>query len=226
MRGKTAGRQKFILQVSDTGCGMSADVLNRIFEPFFTTKGVGKGTGLGLSTVFGIMRQHDGWIEVSSKLGHGTSFRLHFPAIEKLAEQKITPTESTTITQGHETILVAEDEEPLREMISMALAGNGYTVFSAATGAEALDIYDQASRPIDLLITDMIMPGGILGGELARRLREKNPSLKVIFSTGYSADIAGKDISLHENQKFLLKPYTVEKLSHFVREVLDHPLPK
>jgi two-component system, cell cycle sensor histidine kinase and response regulator CckA len=214
------------LTFTDTGCGMSPEVLNRIFEPFFTTKGVGKGTGLGLSTVFGIMRQHDGWVEVTSKPGQGTSFRLYFPAFDKLAEQKSPLPEPVVVTRGHETILVAEDEEPLREMISMALAGNGYTVFSAATGVEALEIYDRASQPIDLLITDMIMPGGVLGAELARRLQEKNPSLKVIFSTGYSADIAGKDISLHENQKFLLKPYTVEKLSQFVREVLDQPLPK
>ena len=211
------------LTFSDTGCGMSAEVLQRIFEPFFTTKDVGKGTGLGLSTVFGILRQHDGWIEVTSQPGRGTSFHLYFPASEKLAEKAPVSSDDDELRGGTETILVAEDEDPLREMIFLALDALGYRVLSAATGVEALQTYERSDRPVDLLVTDMIMPGGVLGDELAARLRAKNPKLKVIFSTGYSEDMAGKDVSRHENRDFLLKPYTVDKLARFVREVLDRP---
>jgi len=209
------------LTFSDTGCGMDTTVLNRIFEPFFTTKGVGKGTGLGLSTVFGIVRQHGGWIEVDSQLNKGTVFRLHFPACEQPAESLQSPSDTSMLLRGRETVLVAEDEDTLREIVSVVLTAQGYKVFVAASGVEALRVYEQANCPIDLLLTDMVMPGGVMGRDLAERLQQANPKLKVLFTSGYSPGMAGKDISLMEGRNFLPKPYSIAKLTQFVREVLD-----
>ncbi len=205
---------------SDTGSGMDTRILNRIFEPFFTTKAVGKGTGLGLSTVLGIVRQHQGWLEVESKPERGTSFKMFFPA-SKQAGEKVEQIAETKMQTGGETILVAEDEDALREMVVQVLAIQGYTVLSAATGREALEVWNQATRRIDLLVTDMVMPGGIMGGELAERLKAICPTLKVIYTSGYSPGMAGKDISLLEGRNFLPKPYSIGKLAQFVREVLD-----
>ncbi len=211
------------LTFSDTGCGMDTSILNRIFEPFFTTKGVGKGTGLGLSTVFGIVRQHRGWLEVSSKPNQGTVFTLHFPACEQTAETTATSSETTVIFRGRETVLVAEDEDALREMVSTVLTAQGYKVLLASSGVEAIEVYEQADCHIDLLLTDMVMPGGVMGGELAQRLRASSPNLKVIFSSGYGPSMAGKDISAFQDRNFLAKPYSIGKLARFVREVLDRP---
>ena len=211
------------LTFSDTGTGMDTQVLSRIFEPFFTTKAVGKGTGLGLSTVFGIVRQHQAWLEVDSKLDHGTTFRIYFPASLRAAE-KTEPAVDTALRSGRETILVAEDEDPLREMVVQVLKIQGYTVLEAASGRQALEVWEQAGRPIDLLMTDMVMPGGIMGGELAERLSSQCPTLKVIYTSGYSPGMAGKDASLLEGRNFLPKPYSVGKLAQFVRECLDTPL--
>jgi CheY-like chemotaxis protein len=210
------------LTFSDNGCGMDTSILNRIFEPFFTTKGVGKGTGLGLSTVFGIVRQHRGWLEVNSKPGKGSVFQLHFPACAEAAENTRLATDTALLLRGRETVLVAEDEDALRDMVTLVLTAQGYKVLAAASGAEALKLYEQANRPIDVLLTDMVMPGGIMGGDLAERLRKFNPQLKVIYTSGYSPGMAGKDISLLEGRDFLAKPYSIGKLAQFVREVLDH----
>ncbi|MCZ7638479.1 MAG: response regulator [Verrucomicrobia bacterium] len=232
------------LTFTDTGCGMDNATLQRIFEPFFTTKAVGAGTGLGLSTVFGIVRQHGGWIEVDSALGEGTTLRLFFPvsstptvpaAEAQPAAAPIVPSEPPVTAapagpdlakalRGHETILVAEDEDALREMVSMVLTHQGYTVLVATSGVEALEVYDSASCPIDLLLTDIVMPGGILGGELARRLRAINPLLKVIFTSGYRPGMPGVDGTLDEGRDFLPKPYTMARLTQLVREALDRPL--
>jgi PAS domain S-box-containing protein len=257
-----------LLTFTDTGYGMDNATLQRIFEPFFTTKAVGAGTGLGLSTVFGIVRQHGGWIEVESTLGEGTSLRLYFPVCEtpadataggpaalpraetgpvsnlapparsasprsdppapapvRVTEPALTsgaPAAAKSL-RGHETILVAEDEDALREMVSMVLTNQGYTVLVATSGMEALEVYDSAGCPIDLLLTDIVMPGGILGGELARRLRAINPRLKVIFTSGYRPGMPGVDRTLDEGRDFLPKPYTMAKLTQFVREALDRP---
>ena len=213
-----------LLTFRDTGCGMDTAILNRIFEPFFTTKAVGQGTGLGLSTVFGIVRQHGGWIEVSSTPGAGTEFRLFYPASVQAAEKASKPVDMPDLVRGHETILLAEDEEALREMVTLVLTSQGYKVIGAASGTEAFELYGKSQRPIDLLLTDMVMPGGMMGSELATRLRADNPSLKVIFSSGYSPGMAGKDISLFERRNFLPKPYSIGKLAQFVRETLDQPL--
>jgi PAS domain S-box-containing protein len=211
------------LTISDTGIGMDTQVLSRIFEPFFTTKPVGKGTGLGLSTVFGIVRQHQGWLEVESKPNQGTTFRICFPA-SRQAAQKMELVVDTALRSGRETILVAEDEDALREMVVQVLKIQGYTVLEAASGRHALEVWEQANRPVDLLLTDMVMPGGIMGSELAERLSGQSPRLKVIYTSGYSPGMAGKDASLLEGRNFLSKPYSIGKLAQFVRECLDAPL--
>lgn len=211
------------LTFSDTGTGMDTQILSRIFEPFFTTKPIGKGTGLGLSTVFGIVRQHHGWAEVESKPDHGTTFRIYFPASRQPVE-KIQPVVDNVLHTGRETVLVAEDEDALREMVVQVLRIQGYTVLEASSGRHALEVWEQASCPIDLLVTDMVMPGGIMGGELAERLTSQAPRLKVIYTSGYSPGMAGKDASLLEGRNFLPKPYSIGKLAQFVRECLDAPL--
>jgi len=210
------------LSFSDTGTGMDTQILGRIFEPFFTTKPVGKGTGLGLSTVFGIVRQHHGFIDVESEPDHGTTFRVYFPASLHVAG-KTEPVGDTTLRRGRETILVAEDEDALREMVVQVLRIQGYNVLEAASGRHALEVWERANRPVDLLVTDMVMPGGIMGSELAERLSSQSPRLKVIYTSGYSPGMAGKDVSLLEGRNFLPKPYSIGKLAHFVRECLDAP---
>jgi len=206
----------------DTGTGMDTQILSRIFEPFFTTKPAGKGTGLGLSTVFGIVRQHHGWLDVQSKPNQGTTFRIYFPVSSQPAE-KTEITADAVLMGGRETVLVAEDEEPLRQMVVHVLRMQGYTVLEAESGRHALEVWEQAGRPVHLLLTDLVMPGGIMGGELATRLIEKNPGLKVIYTSGYSPGMAGKDTSLLAGRNFLPKPYSIGRLTQFIRECLDAP---
>jgi two-component system cell cycle sensor histidine kinase/response regulator CckA len=208
------------LTFGDTGIGMDTQILSRIFEPFFTTKAVGKGTGLGLSTVFGIVRQHQGWLEVESKPNQGTIFRVYFPASLQVA-QKTELVVDTALRNGHETILVAEDEDALRQMVVQVLKIQGYTVLEAASGRDALEVWERANRPVDLLLTDMVMPGGIMGSDLAERLSSQCPRLKVIYTSGYSPGMAGRDASLLEARNFLPKPYSIGKLAQFVRDCLD-----
>jgi two-component system cell cycle sensor histidine kinase/response regulator CckA len=206
---------------ADTGTGMDTQILSRIFEPFFTTKPVGKGTGLGLSTVFGIVRAHKGWLVVESQPKQGTTFRLYFPASQQVAEKTELVVDATLRT-GRETVLVAEDEDALREMVVSVLRIQGYTVLEASSGRQALEVWERAGHPIDLLFTDMVMPGGIMGSELAESLLAQSPRLKVIYTSGYSPGMAGRDCSLN-GRNFLPKPYSIGKLAHFVRECLDSP---
>jgi two-component system cell cycle sensor histidine kinase/response regulator CckA len=214
---------KFIcLAFSDTGSGMDTQILGRIFEPFFTTKPAGKGTGLGLSTVFGIVRQHNGWLEVQSQVDHGTTFRIFFPTSDQPAETTDSVAD-TSLPRGRETILVAEDEEPLRQMVVHVLRIQGYTVLEAESGRHALDLWERERPSVDLLLTDLVMPGGIMGSELATRLSDRRPGLKVIYTSGYSPGMAGKDTSLLADRNFLPKPYSIGKLAQFVRECLDTP---
>jgi len=214
--------QFICLSFSDTGTGMDTQVLGRIFEPFFTTKPAGKGTGLGLSTVFGIVRQHNGWLDVHSKPNQGTTFRIYFPTSDQPAE-KTEMVVDTNLRTGRETVLVAEDEEPLRQMVVHVLRIQGYTVLEAESGRHALEVWERANRPVDLLLTDMVMPGGVMGSELAERLAAKHPGLKVIYTSGYSPGMAGKDTSLLASRNFLPKPYSIGKLAQFVRDCLDAP---
>ncbi len=209
------------LSHTDTGSGIPPENLARIFEPFFTTKELGKGTGLGLATVYGIVKQHKGWIEVESEINQGTTFKIYLPATE--AE---VPTPEATETQmrslgGTETVLVVEDERDLREIITRTLNRHGYRVFQAVDGHNALQIWNEYKDQIDLVFTDVIMPGGLNGRELAERLWIERPLLKVIFSTGYGADALGKDFKLDPELNFLPKPYLPHALARLVRRCLD-----
>ncbi|MBI3851113.1 MAG: response regulator [Verrucomicrobia bacterium] len=207
------------LRVTDTGCGMDATTMDRIFEPFFTTKPAGKGTGLGLATVYGIVNQHQGWIEVASRPGQGTTFNIFFPASTKPVEASTA--EPSPVRGGHETILVVEDEPVLREVAHLILLDRGYRVLEAASGVEALSLCERQPEPIHLLITDMIMPEGLSGKELAEQLVARQPSLKVIFTSGYNVDEIGGGFVLKDGLRFLQKPYNHLTLARTVRESLD-----
>jgi len=205
------------LRVTDTGCGMDAATQSRIFEPFFTTKEVGKGTGLGLATVYGIVKQHEGWIEVASEVGKGTTFSLFFPASTELAAKPAERTLPTAeVRGGHETILVVEDEPVLRDLAQLILQEHGYYILTAASGVEALVVWEKHQGTIDLLLTDVVMPEGISGKELADRLLVQQPKLKVLFTSGYTVEELVKD-----GTRFLQKPYSRYSLAQAVRECLD-----
>jgi len=210
------------LTVCDTGCGIDPITLNRIFEPFFTTKEVGKGTGLGLATVYGIVKQHQGWIEVESSPNAGTTFQIYFPSTIKVAQPRLTGTTSAEeVRGGNETILVVEDEPSLRDLVTEILNSYGYRVIAAPSGAEALKVWEQHHDDIDMLLTDMVMPEGVSGRELGERLLKQEPSLKVVYTSGYSPGMSGKDLALLEGHNFLPKPYALTRLAEVVRECLD-----
>jgi len=214
---------KFVcLSHTDTGGGIPPENIQRIFEPFFTTKELGKGTGLGLATVYGIVKQHRGWIEVESELGKGTTFNIFLPASSVAAPE----IEAATETQframgGTETVLVVEDERDLREIVTRTLNRHGYRVFQAVDGNNALQIWSEYKNEIQLVFTDVIMPGGMNGRELAEKLWTEKPQLKVIFSTGYGADALGKGFKLDPELNYLQKPYLPHALARIVRRSLD-----
>jgi two-component system cell cycle sensor histidine kinase/response regulator CckA len=206
---------------SDTGAGIPPENLQRIFEPFFTTKEIGKGTGLGLATVYGIVKQHQGWVEVESQVGHGTTFRIYIPFVGTAETETEKPTTQITVRGGNETILLVEDERPVRELVARVLQKYGYQVFQADTGGDALEVWNKNRNGIHLLLTDLIMPGNMNGRELAEKLCAENRQLKVIFTSGYSADIVGKDFKLEPELNFLQKPYHPQTLALTVRRCLD-----
>ena len=213
------------LSVTDAGSGISPEILPRIFEPFFTTKEVGKGTGLGLATVYGIVRQHEGWIDVQSKLHSGTTFTIYLPcAAGPTAVMRDVPT-SLAPGSGHETILVVEDEPMVRMMIESLLSERGYRVLSAASGAEALGIWASESAKIDLLLTDVVMPGKLTGTQVAARMVKERPALRVIYMSGYSPEFAGKDFPLREGQNYLTKPFDANGLLGAIRATLEANAP-
>jgi two-component system, cell cycle sensor histidine kinase and response regulator CckA len=209
------------LEVTDTGCGMAEPVLKRIFEPFFTTKEVGKGTGLGLATVYGIVKQHEGWVEVQSVVGKGTSFLVHFPAYPAPAGKTPATGCPEEAPGGSGTILFVEDELSLRRSTALCLRMLGYGVLEAANGAEALGLWDQHQQNIDLLLTDMIMPGTMTGLELAQRLRQKKDDLKVIISSGYNAESSDPHSTARQQVVYLPKPYKVATLARVVGQCLE-----
>ncbi|TAL05300.1 MAG: PAS domain S-box protein, partial [Verrucomicrobia bacterium] len=209
------------LTLSDTGSGIAPEVLPRIFEPFFTTKGVGKGTGLGLATVFGIVQQHQGWITVESKPDEGTKFRIYLPRLTAPSQADASPASIASLRGGSETILLVEDDLALRRVVRNILVRLGYRVLEATTGLEALELWTEHQSSVALLFTDLVMPDGMSGAELAQVLLKHNPQLEVIYTSGYSPDIAGKDVNLREGVNFVAKPFEAQKLAQIVRARLD-----
>ncbi len=209
------------LSLTDTGCGMDADTLSHIFEPFFTTKEVGKGTGLGLATVYGIVSQQGGWIEVTTQVEQGTVVKIYLPVNEAPAAPAPS-TNDADLRGGDETILVVEDEPAVREIMTQVLRSHGYHVLEAADGPEAMDMWSDRGSEVDLLVTDIVMPNGLKGNVLADRLKANKSNLKVIFSSGYSSDFATEAAPLDERFSFLEKPYKPEVLVRAVRDCLDN----
>jgi len=211
------------LQAIDTGCGIPAEIISRIFEPFFTTKEAGKGTGLGLATVYGIVKQHEGWIEVASEVRVGTEFRIFFPGKASRHRSKSSrEMPAVQIRGGTETILIVEDEASLREAARVMLEGCGYQVLAAASGLDAAGIWERSRDKIDLVLTDVVMPGGLSGLDLVQQFRASKPALKIIITTGYSLDQFHQTISTDLRSSFLQKPYTYPLLANSVRDRLDN----
>jgi two-component system, cell cycle sensor histidine kinase and response regulator CckA len=210
------------MRVKDQGHGMTPQIISRIFDPFFTTKDVGKGTGLGLSTIHGIVKQHEGWVEVTSEVGKGSTFEVFIPACDnspasaKPADKAVAPAEG----KG-EVILVVEDEIEVRELACMALRKRGYQILHASNGPAAIEVWQKNPTPVDLVLTDMVMPNGMSGGELAKELIKRNPSLKIIYTSGYSPEILKQDSLLAQGINFLPKPYDLPALLKAVRLCLD-----
>jgi PAS domain S-box-containing protein len=209
------------LKVTDTGCGIGPKEMERIFEPFFTTKEVGKGTGLGLATVFGIVAQHHGWIEVESKVNAGATFYIYLPRLPESEKSQTEFSRAPEVRGGKETILLVEDEAPVRSLARTLLERKGYHVIEADSGLSALEIWQEQRDAIDLLFTDMVMPEGISGRELAARLLAEKPGIKVIYTSGYTDDMLGENSPLRNNPNFLEKPFSSHKLLQRVRDCLD-----
>jgi len=207
-----------MLSVTDTGTGMDKETQSRIFEPFFTTKEKGKGTGLGLSTVYGIVKQSGGYVMVQSEESRGTSFHIYLPRVEGTPEKLAAPV-AVTALGGTETVLLVEDEESVRQLVRETLAAKGYRVIEAQNGEMGLEIAAQHDGKIDLVITDIVMPG-IGGHELVKRLVVARPETKVLYLSGYTEDAIANGGSIDSGAAFLQKPFTLQSLSRKVREVL------
>lgn len=209
------------LTVTDNGCGMEPAVIQRIFEPFFTTKEMGKGSGLGLATVYGVVKQYQGWIEVQSEVGAGSTFKIFIPASDQAAPAALAPPpEPGNVQGGKETVLLAEDESALLELMEHVLEQYKYTILKASSAAEALQVWEQNQGRVDLLLTDVVMPGGMSGRELAAELKKRKPELKVILTSGFNAGMIGKEPSMGDTT-FLPKPYLPDTAAKLIRETLD-----
>jgi CheY-like chemotaxis protein len=207
-----------MLAVSDTGTGMPPDVIERAFEPFFTTKDEGKGTGLGLSQIFGWVKQSGGHIKIYSEIGHGTTVKLYLPRAETLGVQAPAQIEPTQIG-GDETILVVEDNPNVRKTVIRQLHDLGYKTLEADSGASAMRLVDDGAE-FDLLLTDVVMPGGVTGYQLVEQLRKRHSGLKVLFTSGYTELALSSDQPIHKDP-LLSKPYRKQDLGRAVRAVLD-----
>jgi CheY-like chemotaxis protein len=209
-----------LLSVSDNGIGMTPEVQERIFEPFFTTKEKGRGTGLGLATVYGIVKQSRGNIWVYSEQGQGTTFKIYLPLVDKPADREKVKGLKIEAPGGSETVLLVEDEESVRNLALKMLKRFGYQVLTAKDGQEATKIFERHGRPIDLLLTDVVMPR-MSGKELAERLEALQPGIKVLFMSGYTDNAIVHQGILDKELAFIQKPFTPEDLVRKVREVLD-----
>jgi CheY-like chemotaxis protein/rRNA processing protein Gar1 len=209
-----------VLTARDTGVGMKEEVMDRIFEPFFTTKEKGKGTGLGLATVYGIVRQNDGSIQVHSTLNKGTIFEVYFPMADGLPLEATNTRTATLPKGGSATVLVAEDEDTVRNLTTRILERNGYRVISAANAEEALRLWPDWRQDVDFLLTDVIMPG-INGLELFNRLKDDKPELRVLYMSGYPEDVIADHGMNTGTVQLLEKPFSPDKLLTKIREILD-----
>lgn len=217
---------KFVcLRVSDTGVGIPADQLPRIFEPFFTTKQPGQGTGLGLATVDSVARQHHGWVEVSSRVGEGTEFPLFLPALAAPAAESGAGAPEPGLSRGTEGILLVEDEESVRRITRQVLLSAGYRICEAACGREAIAVWERQKNEIALLLSDMVLPDGVSGRDLAQRFRSDKPGLKVLLTSGHGPEIVSTDTTFfrEHNICFLRKPASAPDLARAVRQCLDEP---
>ena len=218
--GDSAGR--FVrLSISDSGHGISSEDLPRIFEPFFTTKDVERGTGLGLATVHGVVKQHHGWVRVHSVVGKGTTFNVYLPAIDPPKQTVVDLVAARTARGGRETILVVEDEAPVRMLARLVLERYGYVVLEAEHGPAALAAFRESQGQVSLVLTDMVMPEGISGLDLAALLRAESPEVRVVVTSGYSVDLFGKELPHTAGLSFLQKPYQADQLLEAVRKSLD-----
>jgi two-component system, cell cycle sensor histidine kinase and response regulator CckA len=219
---EAAPRRYVLLAMSDTGCGMDEETQKRIFEPFFTTKEVGKGTGLGLSTVYGIVKQSDGFIKVYSEPGHGTTFTIYLPAVEGVVQAEKAKPPHADQWIGMETILLVEDDMSLRTLTKKVLEANGYTVLVAANLDEAAKAAEEQCGVVHLLLTDVIMPGGS-GPDVAARIRKWSPNLRVLYMSGYTGTAMSRLNILEAGSYLIQKPYSPDVLLQKVREVLNEP---
>jgi two-component system, cell cycle sensor histidine kinase and response regulator CckA len=209
-----------MISVSDNGQGMDKETQSRIFEPFFTTKEKGKGTGLGLSTVYGIIKQSGGYVFAQSELGHGTTFRIYLPRVEEAAQAPGHARTTEVASGGTETVLLVEDEESVRQLVRETLQAKGYTVIEAEDGKSAITIASAYQSKIDVLITDLVMPG-MNGRELANWMEQARPATKVLYLSGYTEDAIVHQGVLDTGTAFLQKPFTLQALCRKVREVLS-----
>jgi two-component system cell cycle sensor histidine kinase/response regulator CckA len=214
-----AGRY-VMLAVTDTGVGMNAETKSHIFEPFFTTKGIGKGTGLGLATVYGIVKQSDGYVWVYSEPGLGTSFKIYLPRVDEALDDTASRRPMERPARGSETVLLVEDEDAVRTLTRKLLKSLGYTVLEVSDGSAALEIAQEHAGPIHLLLTDVVMPD-LGGAELAARMAALRPETKVLFMSGYTDDAIIRHGLIHEGGRLLQKPFTAENLARKLREVLE-----
>jgi signal transduction histidine kinase len=208
-----------MIAISDTGVGMTADVLKNIFEPFFTTKPPGEGTGLGMSMAYGFVKQCGGYLHVYSELNHGSVFRIYLPRFIEEGEEEQTP-EKIISPSGRETILVVEDDEDVRSVAVSMLTKLGYCVLQAESGREALEILKRENRSIDLLFTDIVMPGGMNGIDLVVQMREYYPQIKALFTSGYTEN-AIPNYNFCAGEELISKPYRRDVLATRIRKVLD-----
>jgi CheY-like chemotaxis protein len=211
-----------MISLTDTGSGMTPEVAERAFEPFFTTKEVGEGSGLGLSMVYGFMKQSRGHVSLDSQPGKGSTFTLYLP--RSAAPCKVTgpsaPSDRKNMPRGHETILVVEDEPSVRAVVVQLLKNLGYTVIEAEDGAEALERLDETGE-IDMLFTDIVLPGGMTGKDVACEVLKRQPAVRLLYTSGYAADVMDEGGLVAEGGEFLSKPYPMKALASRIREILD-----